>query len=103
MCFFTFRFFAWLADAVNNAAGYGFAGMDESGKPSWDLISNINIFGIEVPPSITRQFDAIQNSGVLNKTSQANNEPIKTKQIPAAAVLRLFGDTPSDTLSVWFS
>lgn len=37
------------ADAVNNAAGYGFLGMDENGKPSWDLICNINILGIEVP------------------------------------------------------
>lgn len=37
------------ADAVNNAAGYGFLGMDEHGKPSWDLISNLNIIGIEVP------------------------------------------------------
>lgn len=36
------------ADAVNNAAGYGFSGMDEKGKPSWDLISNLNILGIEV-------------------------------------------------------
>lgn len=36
------------ADAVNNAAGYGFSGMDEKGKPSWDLIRNLNILGIEV-------------------------------------------------------
>lgn len=36
------------ADAVNNAAGYGFSGMDENGKASWDLIGNLNILGIEV-------------------------------------------------------
>lgn len=36
------------ADAVNNAAGYGFSGMDGNGKASWDLISNLNILGIEV-------------------------------------------------------
>lgn len=36
------------ADAVNNAAGYGFLGIDENGKPSWDLVSNLNIVGIEV-------------------------------------------------------
>lgn len=36
------------ADAVNNAAGYGFQGLDERGKPSWDLVSNLNIVGIEV-------------------------------------------------------
>ncbi len=40
------------ADAVNNAAGYGFLGMDENGKPSWDLICNLNILGIEVPSMI---------------------------------------------------
>jgi lysophospholipid acyltransferase 1/2 len=37
-----------LADAINNAAGYGFKGMDANGKPSWDLICNLNIWGIEV-------------------------------------------------------
>lgn len=36
------------ADAVNNAAGYGFSGMDENGQASWDLIGNLNILGIEV-------------------------------------------------------
>lgn len=36
------------ADAVNNAAGYGFLGIDETGKPSWDLVCNLNILGIEV-------------------------------------------------------
>lgn len=36
------------ADAVNNAAGYGFSGADGSGEASWDLISNLNILGIEV-------------------------------------------------------
>lgn len=55
---FTSRFFPPSADAVNNAAGYGFAGMDESGKPSWDLICNLNILGIEVPPSFAPQFEA---------------------------------------------
>lgn len=43
------RNFVLSADAVNNAAGYGFLGMDEKGKPSWDLICNLNIVGIEVP------------------------------------------------------
>lgn len=40
------------ADAVNNAAGYGFSGMDEKGKPTWDLIRNLNILGIEVSQQI---------------------------------------------------
>lgn len=39
------------AEAVNNAAGYGFSGMDEHGTPSWELICNVNILGIEVPSS----------------------------------------------------
>lgn len=50
LCFFCFFFpSVRSADAVNNAAGYGFLGMDENGKPSWDLICNLNILGIEVP------------------------------------------------------
>lgn len=51
-------YFAWtLADAVNNAAGYGFLGMDESGKPSWDLVSNLNIIGIETATSFKTFID----------------------------------------------
>ncbi|XP_040020282.2 lysophospholipid acyltransferase 1 [Gasterosteus aculeatus] len=51
-------YFAWtLADAVNNAAGYGFLGLDENGKPSWDLICNLNILGIETATSFKRFID----------------------------------------------
>ncbi|XP_068999297.1 lysophospholipid acyltransferase 1 [Embiotoca jacksoni] len=51
-------YFAWtLADAVNNAAGYGFLGMDENGKPSWDLICNISIIGIETATSFKTFID----------------------------------------------
>ncbi|XP_028281512.1 lysophospholipid acyltransferase 1 [Parambassis ranga] len=51
-------YFAWtLADAVNNAAGYGFQGMDENGKPSWDFICNINIIGIETATSFKTFID----------------------------------------------
>ncbi|XP_037309065.2 lysophospholipid acyltransferase 1 isoform X2 [Pungitius pungitius] len=51
-------YFAWtLADAVNNAAGYGFLGFGEDGKPSWDLISNLNIVGIETATSFKRFID----------------------------------------------
>ncbi|XP_026149360.1 lysophospholipid acyltransferase 1 [Mastacembelus armatus] len=51
-------YFAWtLADAVNNAAGYGFLGMDENGKPSWDLICNLNILGIEAATSFKTFID----------------------------------------------
>ncbi|OWK13077.1 MBOAT1, partial [Cervus elaphus hippelaphus] len=42
-------YFAWtLADAVNNAAGFGFSGVDKNGNFSWDLLSNLNIWKIEV-------------------------------------------------------
>uniref|UniRef100_A0A8C4F8N8 Membrane bound O-acyltransferase domain containing 1 n=1 Tax=Dicentrarchus labrax TaxID=13489 RepID=A0A8C4F8N8_DICLA len=51
-------YFAWtLADAVNNAAGYGFLGMDENGKPSWDLMCNLNILGIETATSFKTFID----------------------------------------------
>ncbi|XP_071660723.1 lysophospholipid acyltransferase 1 isoform X1 [Patagioenas fasciata] len=45
-------YFAWtLADAVNNAAGYGFSGVDEKGIFRWDLLSNLNIWNIETATS----------------------------------------------------
>ncbi|XP_029694734.1 lysophospholipid acyltransferase 1 isoform X2 [Takifugu rubripes] len=51
-------YFAWtLADAVNNAAGYGFSGMDGNGKASWDLIGNLNILGIETATSFKTFID----------------------------------------------
>uniref|UniRef100_A0A8C5LF39 Membrane bound O-acyltransferase domain containing 1 n=1 Tax=Jaculus jaculus TaxID=51337 RepID=A0A8C5LF39_JACJA len=45
-------YFAWtLADAVNNAAGFGFSGVDKDGKSCWDLLSNLNIWKIETATS----------------------------------------------------
>ena len=35
-------------DAVNNASGLGYNGYDSKGKQKWDLISNVNILGLEV-------------------------------------------------------
>lgn len=37
-----------LADGVCNAAGLGFNGYDDKGRPKWNLVSNINIAAIEV-------------------------------------------------------
>lgn len=37
-----------LNDAVNNASGFGFNGYDDKGEPKWDLLTNINIFELEV-------------------------------------------------------
>ncbi|XP_036302043.1 lysophospholipid acyltransferase 1 isoform X5 [Pipistrellus kuhlii] len=43
---------AWtLADAVNNAAGFGFSGVDQNGNFCWDLLSNLNIWKIETATS----------------------------------------------------
>ncbi|KAM3928473.1 lysophospholipid acyltransferase 1 [Leptodactylus fuscus] len=51
-------YFAWtLADAVNNAAGYGFNGIDEDGNSRWDLISNLNIWNIEMATSFKMYID----------------------------------------------
>ena len=42
-------YIAWvLADAVNNASGLGFNGYDDDGNSKWDLVTNINIFALEV-------------------------------------------------------
>ncbi|KAM6453858.1 lysophospholipid acyltransferase 1 isoform 1-T2 [Liasis olivaceus] len=45
-------YFAWtLADAINNAAGFGFNGVDEKGNYRWDLLSNLNIRNVEMATS----------------------------------------------------
>ncbi|KAM8726248.1 lysophospholipid acyltransferase 2b [Acanthopagrus schlegelii] len=45
-------YFVWtLADAINNAAGFGFNGYNEDGSPRWDLISNLRILNIELATS----------------------------------------------------
>ncbi|KAG7250063.1 hypothetical protein CRUP_011443, partial [Coryphaenoides rupestris] len=45
-------YFVWtLADAINNAAGFGFNGYDLDGSPRWDLISNLRIQNIELATS----------------------------------------------------
>ncbi|XP_059898176.1 lysophospholipid acyltransferase 2b [Gadus macrocephalus] len=45
-------YFVWtLADAINNAAGFGFNGYNLDGSPRWDLISNLRIQNIELATS----------------------------------------------------
>ncbi|XP_034051185.1 membrane-bound O-acyltransferase domain-containing protein 2 [Thalassophryne amazonica] len=45
-------YFVWtLADAINNAAGFGFSGYDTDGSPQWDMISNLRILDIEFATS----------------------------------------------------
>uniref|UniRef100_A0AAY4ERK3 Membrane bound O-acyltransferase domain containing 1 n=1 Tax=Denticeps clupeoides TaxID=299321 RepID=A0AAY4ERK3_9TELE len=51
-------YFAWtLADAIHNAAGYGIRGLNEKGEVCWDLISNVNIWGIETATSFKSFID----------------------------------------------
>ncbi|KAJ7398797.1 hypothetical protein BTVI_121111 [Pitangus sulphuratus] len=50
-------YFAWtLADAINNAAGFGFRGYDKNGVTRWDLISNLRIQQIEIRNNIRHYF-----------------------------------------------
>nr|XP_046228917.1 lysophospholipid acyltransferase 2b isoform X3 [Scatophagus argus] len=45
-------YFVWtLADAINNAAGFGFSGYNKDGSPRWDRISNLRILNIELATS----------------------------------------------------
>lgn len=51
-------YFAWtLADAINNAAGFGFRGYDRNGEARWDLISNLRIRQIEMSTSFKMFLD----------------------------------------------
>ncbi|MGH0161010.1 UNVERIFIED_CONTAM: hypothetical protein FKN15_042945 [Acipenser sinensis] len=51
-------YFAWtLADAINNAAGFGFNGYNKDGTPRWDLVSNIRIANIEFATSFKTFLD----------------------------------------------
>ncbi|KAH9496190.1 Lysophospholipid acyltransferase 2, partial [Bulinus truncatus] len=52
-------YFAWkLADAVNNAAGFGFSGFDSQGTPQWDLTDNVDIWGVELSTSLKVNIDS---------------------------------------------
>ncbi|XP_029109832.1 lysophospholipid acyltransferase 2b isoform X1 [Scleropages formosus] len=51
-------YFVWtLADAINNAAGFGFNGYNKDGSPRWDLISNLRILNIEFATSFKMFLD----------------------------------------------
>ncbi|KAL0964953.1 hypothetical protein UPYG_G00274850 [Umbra pygmaea] len=51
-------YFVWtLADAINNAAGFGFNGYNDDGSPRWDLISNLRIMDIELATSFKMFLD----------------------------------------------
>ncbi|XP_073682708.1 lysophospholipid acyltransferase 2 [Garra rufa] len=51
-------YFVWtLADAINNAAGFGFNGYNTDGTPKWDRISNLRILNIEFATSFKMFLD----------------------------------------------
>ncbi|XP_062253246.1 lysophospholipid acyltransferase 2 [Platichthys flesus] len=51
-------YFVWtLADAINNAAGFGFNGYNKDGSPRWDMISNLRILDIEFATSFKMFLD----------------------------------------------
>ncbi|XP_026085406.1 membrane-bound O-acyltransferase domain-containing protein 2-like [Carassius auratus] len=51
-------YFVWtLADAINNAAGFGFNGYNADGTPKWDRISNLRILDIEFATSFKMFLD----------------------------------------------
>ncbi|XP_029475749.1 membrane-bound O-acyltransferase domain-containing protein 2-like isoform X3 [Rhinatrema bivittatum] len=51
-------YIAWtLADAIHNAAGFGFSGYGKDGKPRWDLIRNLCIVRIELATSLKMFID----------------------------------------------
>ncbi|KTF76516.1 hypothetical protein cypCar_00029392 [Cyprinus carpio] len=52
------RFFhSFTADAINNAAGFGFNGYNADGTPKWDRISNLRILNIEFATSFKMFLD----------------------------------------------
>nr|KAI8732524.1 membrane-bound O-acyltransferase domain-containing protein 2 [Biomphalaria glabrata] len=59
-------YFAWkLADAVNNAAGFGFSGYDQHGSPQWDLTDNVDIWGVEMSTSLKVNIDSWNKKTLL--------------------------------------
>ncbi|XP_077431866.1 lysophospholipid acyltransferase 1 isoform X2 [Vanacampus margaritifer] len=51
-------YFAWkLGESINNAAGFGFSGIDANGKASWNLLSNVDIVGVETATSFKTFID----------------------------------------------
>ncbi len=50
--FFRYYFAFILAEAVNNAGGLGLNGVDEKGRPKWDLLTNMKPFQLEKATSL---------------------------------------------------
>ncbi|CAF0779940.1 unnamed protein product [Rotaria sordida] len=54
-----------LSEAVNNAGGLGFNGLDEKGRPKWDLLTNIKPFKLETATSLKVVLDLWNMQTVL--------------------------------------
>lgn len=51
-------YFAFIfAEAINNAGGLGYNGVDEKGQPRWNLLTNIKPFELETATSLKVVFD----------------------------------------------
>ena len=52
-------YFAFLlSEAINNAGGLGFNGLDAKGQPKWDLLTNITPFRLEKATSLKVVLDS---------------------------------------------
>ncbi|KAK6167339.1 hypothetical protein SNE40_021393 [Patella caerulea] len=78
-------YFAWkLGEAVNNAAGLGFQGFDKDGKPKWDLVNNVDIWGVEFCNSLKLNLDA------WNKTTLIWLRRVVYDRVPKFKVYAVF-------------
>ena len=52
LLFYSRYYFIWLlAESINNAAGLGFNGYDESGNAKWDLVKNVGVLDTQLATS----------------------------------------------------
>ncbi|KAK7502861.1 hypothetical protein BaRGS_00005810 [Batillaria attramentaria] len=57
-CYRARYYFGWtIADAVNNASGFGFAAFDENGEAKWDMLTNCYVQNIEFATSFKAYID----------------------------------------------
>ena len=56
-CLLRYYFAFIFAEAINNAGGLGYNGVDEKGQPRWNLLTNIKPFELETATSLKVVFD----------------------------------------------
>ncbi|XP_039637680.1 lysophospholipid acyltransferase 2b isoform X1 [Perca fluviatilis] len=78
-------YFVWtLADAINNAAGFGFNGYASDGSPRWDLISNLRILNIEPPASKSSSTTGTSRRLTGSKGCVTSGVPTTRQQPPSS-------------------